>query len=118
MDALDLDISALCEDAKAPSRRYWLPVMVTGLGREYAKRWFTDKRKEGNDFPFALVVAETEDEARKWAHGCTDVEAVTPEQIEYRVQACFPRCVGALLVRREHGDARFYWLTQTTSDLT
>ena len=76
MDALDLDISALCEDAKAPSRRYWLPVMVTGLGREYAKRWFTDKRKEGNDFPFALVVAETEDEARKWAHGCTDVEAV------------------------------------------
>ena len=116
MDALDLDISALSEVDEAPLRRYWLPVMVTGLGREYAKRWFADRRKPDTVWPFALVVAESEDEARKWAHGCTDVEAVTAQQIEYRVQACFPRCMGALLVRREHGDARFYWLTKT-SDL-
>ena len=113
MDALDLDISALCEVDEAPSRRYWLPVMVTGLGREYAKRWFADKRKPDTAWPFALVVAETEDEARKWAPHLSELEPVTDAQLEYRVMAEGPRCLGVLLVKRDHGSPVWHWLKKT-----
>jgi hypothetical protein len=108
----ELDITALADGLDAP-KRFLLPCRLSAMGREYCRRWFVNNPKHPEQDEYALVVAETEDEARKWAPHLSELEPVTDAQLEYRVMAEGPRCLGVLLVKRDHGSPVWHWLKKT-----
>ncbi len=58
----ELDITALADGLDAP-KRFLLPCRLSAMGREYCRRWFVNNPKHPEQDQYALVVAETEDEA-------------------------------------------------------
>lgn len=108
-----LTISDLAIEGAAPAPKdLWMAVQADGSGHRYLRRPFPEAGKPRQKARYALVVAASEDDARHWAHGCSSVENVNAEQVNYRVMASAPQCVGALLVTREHDRWLFRWLTK------